>query len=175
MQCRQQAALSAERARERPTLRLRPGAGLPTLETEMLAALKHDNWMYIDYLRSRFRFGLTDVKHAREFHFWRKRWRDKGQLLRSEHYPPRPLARAGKPDARAVGPWSKAAASIGCGAQFPDRTTKEIRGHGSDVWRAAPYTGENDFNMQAVRHAEKNVPTALGFGVSAGASRRAGT
>lgn len=47
----------------------------------MITALKRYYWKYLDGLWCRRRFGLKDLKHAREFRCGRKRWSAEGGTL----------------------------------------------------------------------------------------------
>jgi SAM-dependent methyltransferase len=128
----------------------------------MIAALKHFYWKYVDYLWCRLRYGLMDGKHAHEFRFWRKRWRDEGRCLRNGHYERLMLAMAGEPDQSFLK--DKIVADFGCGPRGSLCWATQARERiGIDVLAEAyKHLGAARHNVRYVRSTEHEIPLASG-------------
>ena len=124
----------------------------------MLAALKHYYWKYVDYLWCRLQFGLADQKHAREFRYWRKRWRDEGGNLLHEHYQSVFLAMAGEADQSFLR--DQVVADFGCGPRGSLCWATQARERlGIDVLADAYLRlGADQHNMRYVRSTEDAIP-----------------
>jgi SAM-dependent methyltransferase len=128
----------------------------------MRATLKHYYWKYVDYVWCRLRHGLADKKHAREFRYWRKRWRDEGGTLRHGHYESIFLGMAGEKDQSFLE--NKVVADFGCGPRgslcWATRAQERI---GIDVLADAYlHLGANRHNMRYVRSTESVIPLGDG-------------
>lgn len=124
----------------------------------MSAALSRYYWKYVDYFWCRLRFGLTDPKHAHEFRYWRKRWRDEGRTLRNGHYERIMLAMAGESDQSFLK--DKVVADFGCGPRGSLCWATQARERiGIDVLADAyKHLGAAGHNMRYVRSTETTIP-----------------
>ena len=124
----------------------------------MLTALKHYYWKYVDYVWCRLRHGLADKKHAREFRFWRKRWRNEGRTLRHGHYEALFLGMAGEKDQSFLR--NQVVADFGCGPRGSLCWATEARERiGIDVLADAYlHLGADRHNMRYVRSTESEIP-----------------
>lgn len=124
----------------------------------MIAELKRYYWKYVDYLWCRLRFGLTHPKHAHEFRFWRKRWRDDGGVFRNDHYEGLMLAMAGERDSSFLR--DKVVADFGCGPRGSLCGATQARERiGIDVLADAyKHLGAAKHNVRYVRSTESGIP-----------------
>src|SRR2546422_7507970 len=116
----------------------------------MLENTRYYYWKYVDYLWCRLRYGLTDVKQAREFRYWRKQWIKDGRHLRNSHYEHTLLAMAGEKDQTFLR--DKVVADFGCGPRGSLCWATEARARiGIDVLADAyQHLGADKHNMQYV-------------------------
>jgi SAM-dependent methyltransferase len=124
----------------------------------MIGALQRYYWKYVDYLWCRLRFGLADPKHAHEFRYWRKRWREEGGSLRNEHYQALLLAMAGEAAPSFLR--DKVVADFGCGPRGSLCWAAPARERiGIDVLADAyKHLGAARHNMRYVRSTETEIP-----------------